>query len=93
MNGFYNNRVVELPRDYKVVIPLRMNGFYNQPGGGGTLAIQSCHTAPNERLLQLPSDVVMFADPSCHTAPNERLLQQDVSSVLAQRLGLSYRSE
>ncbi|MBQ6097165.1 MAG: hypothetical protein IJK99_05395, partial [Bacteroidales bacterium] len=35
-----------------VVIPLRMNGFYNNGGNWYTPSFTRCHTAPNERLLQ-----------------------------------------
>ena len=39
----------------KVVIPLRMNGFYNLMPTLRCSSAESCHTAPNERLLQLPT--------------------------------------
>ena len=78
MNGFYNRtRPYLREMEVQVVIPLRMNGFYNLAEVSNPSLMACCHTAPNERLLQHPH----LGDPGytggCHTAPNERLLQRD----------------
>ncbi len=53
MNGFYNTVMPFATLTMPVVIPLRMNGFYNHVGGNNVPLVGGCHTAPNERLLQL----------------------------------------
>ena len=54
-----------------------MNGFYNLSRHREVEFCQSCHTAPNERLLQQKAETFQHNIQSCHTAPNERLLQPD----------------
>ena len=52
-----------------------MNGFYNECIAAKLIHPKSCHTAPNERLLQRILGLIPIIVLSCHTAPNERLLQ------------------
>ena len=73
MNGFYNGNNNFNFQLQLVVIPLQMNGFYNDPETQTGAVCKSCHTAPNERLLQPRLWSNAHVDTSCHTAPNERL--------------------
>ena len=44
----------------------------------------SCHTHPNDRLLQLfGCIIIVYAFVSCHTHPNDRLLQLRTSVLCA----------
>ena len=53
----------------------------------------SCHTYPNDRLLQLEGNLTKAHVESCHTYPNDRLLQQscikDFEEVVWQRSDVS----
>ena len=64
-----------LDRKYEVVMPILTTGFYNsekviEPG-----LHMSCHTHPNDRLLQQLVRHSCRTLNSCHTHPNDRLLQ------------------
>ena len=79
MNGFYNSASAILSSCTKVVIPSRMNGFYNYTEALATAHGVSCHTVPNERLLQPFDEIAEMEAQSCHTVPNERLLQHPLA--------------
>ena len=57
-----------------------MNGFYNESTTYTYQVTKSCHTVPNERLLQRSTTVDSADFRDCHTVPNERLLQHDVAN-------------
>ena len=58
-----------------------------------TLFSSSCHTYPNDRLLQQRSSTGNGALQSCHTYPNDRLLQRMPRQLLPGTLKLSYLSK
>ena len=58
-----------------VVIPTQTIGFYNSTVSTENQPTKSCHTYPNDRLLQ-PQEYMSLVLNCCHTPPNERLLQQ-----------------
>ena len=41
----------------------------------------SCHTYPNDKLLQLKERRVENKDQSCHTYPNDKLLQHQDGNI------------
>ena len=79
---------------FQVVIPLQTKGFYNNDKLDRTVGFTSCHTSPNERLLQRWDVTVVVQSLSCHTSPNERLLQLCRGQIPSgRRFLLSYLSK
>ena len=76
-----------------VVIPIQTISFYNvqQTSVEGTR--RSCHTYPNDKLLQLEKLQGETVLESCHTYPNDKLLQRFVDPVFTLAGGLSYLSK
>ena len=50
--SFYNCDLYDIPEDLEVVIPIQTIGFYNMITASAVGLIGSCHTYPNDRLLQ-----------------------------------------
>ncbi len=59
---------------FVVVIPIQTISFYNKKMVAEAAAL-SCHTYPNDKLLQQDFDRNSAKKTSCHTYPNDKLLQ------------------
>ena len=70
----------------KVVIPIQTISFYNTAHLRYNFVATSCHTYPNDKLLQQTTTKVVEKPTSCHTYPNDKLLQ--LSPQISHRLYL-----
>ena len=63
--GFYNIIITKSePNVHQVVIPIQTIGFYNLYQAGVHGAVGSCHTYPNDRLLQqVQPEATCFKEP------------------------------
>ena len=79
--------------DEKVVIPIQTISFYNSSTLTGTAYGTSCHTYPNDKLLQHSIDDADSIKTSCHTYPNDKLLQLKKNGKYVDIQKLSYLSK
>ena len=74
--SFYNDLGTLSYEWADVVIPIQTISFYNDAANTSFAVTASCHTYPNDKLLQLSRPSNRDAsDISCHTYPNDKLLQ------------------
>ena len=91
--SFYNSpppRKTSMPT---VVIPIQTISFYNSPTKCTWKWKRSCHTYPNDKLLQHLVTMWTDLEMSCHTYPNDKLLQRRPSSTTMPLVKLSYLSK